>query len=265
MAVIEPCILDANVMHHRLSPRINTFHYSLYYMVLPLMRLERGDLDLAVNRFGMHSFYYKDHGYKDGRAPSHWIADVIKQHNLQDIINLDSITLMAFPRVFGFVFNPVSFWLCHDKNGALRAVIYEVNNTFGESHSYVATKDDLSPITDRDILKGAKLFHVSPFLEREGHYQFRIKSDATNFGVWIDLYDTGEQKKLATSLTGKMLPFKKKTLKNFFWRIPFVTVKAILLIHWQAIVLLIKKIKYISKPKQNAKKISQTENNDSLS
>ena len=84
---------------------------------------------------------------------------------------------MTMPRMLGYVFNPVSFWFCRDRSGALRAVLCEVNNTFGESHCYLVHHDDLRPIEPDAWLDGRKAFHVSPFLPVEGGYRFRFRLD----------------------------------------------------------------------------------------
>jgi len=256
MGVAEPEILFAKVMHGRLIPRANNFRYGIYYVSLPLSH--RGNMPLSYNRVGTLSFHDKDHGPCDGSDLESWARDILAGYGIDKADG--EITLICMPRVLGYVFNPVSFWLCHDKAGEIRAVICEVHNTFGEHHSYLCAHSDQSPITKQDVLKGAKLFHVSPFLEREGEYSFRFDSAPGRFGVWIDYYNAQGQKQLVTSLIGEMEPMSKQTLARAFWRYPLVTLKSIALIHWQAIKLLAKGIRYISKPAQKQQKTSATQN-----
>ncbi len=248
-------LLDAKVMHKRLFPRLNKFKYNVYYLNLDIAHLN--EMWLPYNKWGLQSFYDKDHGARDGSNLEKWARDILDQHKIKDVA---VIRLIAMPRILGYVFNPVSFWLCLDEDGQLRAVIYEVNNTFGERHCYVCAHKNSAVIQKDDVLTAQKLFHVSPFLEREGHYEFRIDYSSDKFGVWIDFFDASGAKKLMTALTGDHVDMTKKLLRKAFWRIPFVTVKSIMLIHWQAIKLLSKKIKYIGKPHQKDVRLSTSKN-----
>ncbi len=249
-------LLTAKVMHKRLLPRVNVFTYSIYYYVLPLSALSV--LPVARNRPGLTGFYDRDHGARDGGDLASWARDLLSRYGVTAADG--EIVLVAMPRILGYVFNPVSFWLCHDRGGALRAVICEVNNTFGESHSYLCAHHDGRVITREDWLAAAKLFHVSPFLEREGSYQFRFDSRPESFAVWIDFYDTAGNKKLLTSLIGTLSPLTPAAVRGAFWRHPLVTIKAILLIHWQAVKLVACGIRHIRKPPQRTEKTSATRN-----
>lgn len=249
-----PSILFGNVMHARFFPKKNKFRYQIYYLSLPLSKLD--EAPIACNRFAPLSFYDKDHGECDGSALEPWARNILNDHDI-DRAN-GEITLICLPRVFGYVFNPVSFWLCHDLEGNLRAVICEVHNTFGERHSYLCAYPDQRIIHEKCVLEGKKLFHVSPFLEREGHYTFRFDTRDDGFGAWIDFYDAKGHKKLITSLIGYTEAMNRKTLRKAFWAYPLITLKAIILIHWQALKIIMKGIKYIPKPLQNKEKISTT-------
>lgn len=243
-------------MHGRLFPKKNVFSYGMYYLHFPLSMRE--NLPLAYNRFAPLSFYGRDHGLRDGSDLESWARGILMQYGGENS-NDWTITLMCMPRVFGYVFNPVSFWLCRDKEDNLRAVLCEVHNTFGEDHTYICMKEDQSAITHRDVLQGEKLFHVSPFLEREGHYTFKFDCREKTFKVWIDFYDAKGDKKLVTSLIGHLEPMNKATLRKAFWGYPLITFKAIALIHWQALKLVSKGIKYISRPKQKPEKTSRAD------
>lgn len=251
-----PQLMFGKVMHSRLFPKKNSFTYGIYYIALPLSLLN--SMSLPYNRMGALSFHDRDHGDCDGSNLEHWARHILDDYGL-DSAN-GEITLVCMPRVFGYVFNPVSFWLCYDKQDNVRAVLCEVHNTFGERHTYLCAHDDQRPITEWDTLKGEKLFHVSPLLKREGHYEFRFDLREEKFGVWIDLFNEDGKKQLVTSLIGKLKPMSKTTLREAFWRYPLVTLKAIFLIHWQAAKLLIKGIKYISRPEQKPERVSATQN-----
>ena len=130
--------------------------------------------------------------------------------------------------------------------------------TRSEQHAYLCAKADHAPIEADDWLEAEKLFHVSPFLERSGHYRFRFLLQNNKLGIWIDYFDKEKNKQLLTSLTGSLAPLNSASLRKAFWSHPLVTLKTVLLIHWQALKLLKKRIRYIPKPKQYEEKISST-------
>lgn len=253
MALNSPQLLTGNVMHKRLLPKVNAFTYGIYYLAFPLSQIY--DLPIAYNKPGALSFYDKDHGNWDGSNLQAWARDILRDYNSPAD---GEIVLICMPRVLGYVFNPVSFWLCHDKDGQLRAVLCEVHNTFGEKHTYVCAHGDHRPIERDDILTAEKLFHVSPMLEREGHYTFRFDSRGNQYSVWIDYYDGDGKKQLVTALSGRYENMTQRSIQGIFWRYPLVTFKAITLIHWQALKLLSKGIKYIRRPKQKNNNISSS-------
>ncbi len=254
-----PCLINGKVMHKRFAPKENSFTYPIYYLSLPLAKLDelKKENILKIDSFSLTSFYKKDHGVKSKCGDlNHWAIKQLKKFKLQNQVK--TITLVSMPRILGFVFNPVSFWLCFDEKSQLRAIIYEVNNTFGETHSYVCAKQDQSAINEDDWIIAGKEFHVSPFLPREGHYQFRIKLNNKNIGLWIDYYNKEGKRTLTTSLKGKIEELTKQAQRKAFWRTPFVTLQAILLIHWQALKLKIKGIKFFRLPKQKSKNVTRS-------
>ena len=250
-----PQIFFGNVMHGRLFPRRNAFSYRVYYVALPLSQLQA--LPIACNRPAFLSFYERDHGPRDGSDLGEWAQALLSRYGITEADG--DIVLVCMPRIFGYVFNPVSFWLCHDQKGSLRAVLCEVNNTFGERHTYLCARDDHAPLTAECVLTGRKMFHVSPFLEREGFYTFRFDVQPDHFNVWIDFYDGNSTKQLVTSLVGRLHTLHSKNIRRAFWAYPFVTFKTILLIHWQALKLLLKRVKYVPKPQQRAEELSATD------
>lgn len=242
----KPAVLSTQVMHKRLSPKINQFVYRVYYLSLP----EHGMADatskgLRHNRFGAISFYDKDHGNRDGTNPCLWARAALQQCKL-DIEGL-SLIVVAMPRTWGFVFNPVSFWMCVNAEGALKAVIAEVNNTFGETHSYVLAHADGRDITADDWLEADKHFHVSPFLTVEGYYRFRFAWGKT-VGIWIDHHAADGTPLLLTSMHCKPHTLNTTIIWKHVISLPLVSLKALALIHWQAIKLVAKKVRYYRKP-----------------
>ncbi len=246
MGINTPKLINCEVMHQRLSPRKNAFKYDVYYLGIPLSQIESNAIGetLNLNRFGLHSFYEKDHGYRDGTSLKAWLYDMFDAYKFE---KPKEVFLISMPRILGYVFNPVSFWFCWNSKDELYAVVSEVNNTFGETHSYLTYLDDKD--TNGNYV-AKKVFHVSPFLEREGYYDFQFSLSDDSIKIHINLFDSNKEKILLTSLSGKFDDLNSMSLKRAFFRVPFATMKSIFLIHFQAVKLLLKKIKFISKPKQ---------------
>ena len=245
---LKPKLFFGTVMHHRLLPKENKFVYKIYYLFLPLAQIR----NIVSNwRFGFDhpallSFHTKDHGRRNTGSLEDWAFGLLQDYGIT--ADEHDIVLVTLPRVLGYVFNPVSFWLILNRNNDLRAVLYEVNNTFGESHTYVCLHPDGRTIIADEWLEADKIFHVSPFLERHGHYRFRFALHADKLGIWIDYWNDMNDKQLLTSVTGTLTDWTNANLNRAFWAYPLMTVKTVLLIHWQAIKLLWKKINYVRKP-----------------
>jgi DUF1365 family protein len=172
---VKPTIYFGNVMHARLRPRRNSFRYRVFFLRLPLSKLNDISNPLfSVNRWNLFSFQFSDHGARDGTPPEPWIRELLLREGVHTADG--EVVLQTFPRVLGYVFNPVSFWLCHDRDGGLRAILCEVNNTFGEHHNYLLAHPDGSLIEPDDVLEARKVFHVSPFCDIKGKYVFRFRS-----------------------------------------------------------------------------------------
>lgn len=256
MGLSEPRVMTGTVMHSRLFPARNIFNYGIYYIALPLTQPKPPAL--PFNCPGLLSFHEKDHGLCDGSPLLPWIRDILNRYQITQADG--EIVLISLPRVCGYVFNPVSFWLCYDRAGGLRAALCEVHNTFGERHSYLCAHTDRRVIQKSDTLEAAKVFHVSPFLEREGHYRFVFDVSEDAMKIQIDYFDAHGKKKLVTSLSGHFEPLSRAALRKAFWRYPLVTIRAITLIHWQALKIIWKGMRYIRRPLQKAETVTTTEN-----
>jgi len=257
--VMTSAIYTAKVMHKRLFPKVNQFTYGVYYLALPLDQLGRLDdgWRFGVNRRALVSFHERDHGARDGSPLEPWIRGILAEHAAH--VAITDITLITMPRIFGYVFNPVSFWLCFDASQQLRAVLAEVHNTFGEAHNYLIVHADGRAIAADDLLYARKIFHVSPFLPREGSYQFRFAYNPESMGVTINYYDAEGQLQLITMLSGQFNAFNRMNLRRAFWQHKLVTLKTISLIHYQAIKLIAKGVRYIVKPSQLVARLSVTQ------
>lgn len=228
-------------MHRRVRPANHAFVYPVFYVQLPLRDLSAADGGLfGVNRRAVLSFRNEDHGPRDGSALLPWIEDLLTRHGLPTD---GEIVLQTFPRLFGYVFNPVSFWFCHDAGGALIAVLAEVNNTFGGSHGYLLHRNG-EVLPDGEEIRADKVFHVSPFNEVEGGYRFRFHLCREVQTARID-YDDAEGVLLLTSISGRARPWSAASLFGAILRMPLLTVGVMARIHWQALRLWLKGVPFI--------------------
>lgn len=257
-------ILFGRVVHRRLFPAVNAFDYPIYYLSLDVDQIDQGHIDgLAINRFAPLSFYAADHGAHDGGSLRPWINQILTQYGVEDQMQ---VTLIALPRVMGYVFNPVSFWVVQSADNNVRAVLCEVCNTFGQTHSYLCLPQDGTVLSNEQWLESPKVFHVSPFLPCDGRYAFRFDfrglmgtAGKNKIGIWIDYYAQDGQKQLVTTLTGELVPMTKGALRRAFWRYPLMTFGAIGLIHFQALKLWLKRQRFYRLPPQDPRRLTSTE------
>jgi hypothetical protein len=230
------------VRHQRLRPARNAFAYPTYFLFLPMRSLHAGHAGaLAHNRAAALSFWDRDHG--DGRGNAlQWIDELLAAHGITDATG--EAWLHCYPRVLGYTFKPVSFWYCHRADGTLRAIVVEVNNTFGERHCYLLD----APAWGRE-LQASKAFHVSPFCRVEGGYRFRflVTPGRARTVVRID-YDDADGPLIETSVNGTLEPVTAASLRRALWRHPAMTLGVIARIHWQALRLAAKRVRFFTKP-----------------
>lgn len=253
--VIANGLLPAKVLHVRLRPKKHVLQHDVYYLALPLSQLDQLHKlkNLSCNRLNWFSLYNRDYGFGQPQPLGGWVKAAIKQHAPQ--LPYQDILLITMPRVLGYVFNPVSFWCFLDETQQLRAVIAEVNNTFGGRHAYLCMHPDGRAIQPDDWLEKEKVFHVSPFFTVQGHYRFRFNIAPQSIGIWID-YDDGNGKVLHTSVSGKRIDLTTRNLWRCFWRTPLLTLQVIALIHYHAIRLIFKGIRMPPKPKDPEMELS---------
>lgn len=253
---IKPKFLShADVMHKRLRPKINQFLYRVFYICFDVAKVEElKSKFFSLDKFNLFSFCQKDYGNKDGSSLELWIRKILAEENLNQKVK--RIFLFTHPRILGYAFNPVSFWFCLNEEEKIIAVLSEVNNTFGETHSYLIRNEDHSPIHENQWLESEKDFHVSPFFPVKGHYKFRFIFNEKKVAVWIDYFE--DEKSLLTSVVASNDELSDKNLIKTFFQIPFMILKVIFLIHYQALKLVVKRNKYFSKPKQLARRLTKS-------
>ena len=239
--------------HGRKGAVENAFRYSIDYVLADAEGEISAPALFGRNRRGLGSLWDADHGGapKEGRGAV-WVREVLAAHDLPEP---DRIEILAQPRIMGHVFNPVSFWICRDSVGAVRVVISEVSNTYGDRHSYLCHRDDLGPITAEDRLKARKIFHVSPFQRIEGDYEFRFDLRPDRIGIWIDF--TGGNEGVIATLVGNCMPLSNTGLIKAVLRRPFGSRRVLALIHWQALKLWWKGAKFRNRPEPPSEEISR--------
>ena len=253
-----PLIGFGKVSHTRVRPTRHAFVYPTYFLMLPMRTLgaSHGSKKavLALNRRAALSFYDCDHG--DGRSPEQggalaWLDDLLVRHGIVDATG--ETWLHCYPRVFGYTFKPVSFWYCHDPTGALRAIVVEVNNTFGERHCYLLDRPAFGVEQH-----ATKLLHVSPFCSVSGTYGFRffLNAEHTRTRVRIDHADA-DGPLLNTSVGGTLVPLDAPAIRRALWRYPAMTFGLIARIHWQAARLWFKGVPFRAKPARPAAFVSR--------
>jgi DUF1365 family protein len=238
--------IRGQTFHGRHGAIRNAFRYSVDYVLSDPSDAGHAPLLFSRNAANLVSLHDVDHGGPRGKGQgAKWVRQLLRDNGFADLLD-GKILLLAQPRVLGYVFNPVSFWLVHDADGVLRLVVAEVNNTFGDRHSYLCHHDDLRPIRREDTLHARKIFHVSPFQPTTGDYTFRFDISDSRIGIWID-YRTEDGGVLAT-FTGRRAPLTNwSILKSCFAR-PFGSVRVVALIYWQALKLKLKGALYRSRP-----------------
>jgi uncharacterized protein len=241
-------LIHGEITHRRRRPVQNTFTYPAFCLRLPLSELaslpERG---IAHNTAGLVSFHDRDHGACDGGALEPWIGSLLAAEGID---GSGEVVLYAFPRMLGYVFNPVSFWVCHDGAGAVRAVLCEVRNTFGERHNYLVAAPDNGALVSGATCVTRKMFHVSPFCEVKGDYRFRFSFGAERWLARIDYFDDADAAEplLETWISGEAAPVDPAAVRRLWWRYRFFTVGVVARIHWQALKLALKRVPFFPKP-----------------
>ncbi|WP_068300609.1 DUF1365 domain-containing protein [Pararhodobacter sp. CCB-MM2] len=244
--------IAGRTFHGRDGALQNRFAYGVDYVLVDAEAPQSAPRIFARNRAGLLSLHDSDHGGERGKGRgAAWVREVLLQAGAP---LPQRIELLAQPRVLGHVFNPVSFWLCHGPQG-LFCVIAEVNNTFGDRHSYLCHRDDWAPITAEDTLEARKIFHVSPFQPVEGDYRFRfdLRPDRINIRIAYGHAKGG----LVATLTGPRRAATTGGLLRAMLRRPMGSRRVLALIHWQALKLWWKGAGYNPRPTPPAHEVSR--------
>ena len=238
------CIYIGSVTHKRFKPKKHFFKYSVFSLFLDLDEINEIDEKIpffSYNKFNILSFFDKDHGNRDGSSIKAWLIQLLQKKNIST--RSIKIKILCYPRILGYVFNPLSIFFIYDADLNPIVILYEVKNTFGEQHTYVFKID----IKNKQIFNNCKKkFYVSPFMDLESKYFFKVLIPNERLSVIIDQRDK-EGKLLFASQDGERVKLSSKNLLKSYLKHPLMTLKIISAIHYEALKLWMKGIKLVKK------------------
>ncbi|MEN3942079.1 DUF1365 domain-containing protein [Prosthecobacter sp. SYSU 5D2] len=228
----QSAIYECEVMHHRLKPKTHRFIYRLFYLWLDLDELDGLDGKLRLfkrNRRALFSFHDADHILRDSQETKANVLQIIHEAGV-DTSHIAMVRLLTFPRVLGYIFNPVCFYYCYDASGAPVCAVAEVTNTFHEQKPYVLKTQE----GDRFRLITPKHFYVSPFFGLELNFDFKLRLPSEHLEIHVDDRE-GDERVMLTSLTGSRRELTDAALLVCALKYPLLTLRVIFLIHWHAL------------------------------
>ena len=229
---MNSCIYNGEVTHTRFKPVRHFLKYKTFSLLIDLDEINLLDKSIGIfshNKFNIFSFYDKDHGDRDGGNLKDWVISNLKKFQIKE--NITKIKVLCYPRILGYVFNPLSIFYCYEKD-KLVAIFYEVKNTFNEQHTYIFKIKNNEEI----IQKCRKKFYVSPFMDMETFYNFKLLNPNDKLSVFIKQTDADGTILTATQ-TGDKKEFSFKQLAINFIKYPLMTIKIISSIHYEALLL----------------------------
>jgi len=242
-------IFKGKVFHKRFKPKEHRLDYRICSFLFDLDEIPTLNQDLKVfshNKRNLISFWDKDHGDGSGQPLRPYVEGVLHKAGID--LQGGSIRLLCYPRLFGYAFNPLSVYYCYHADETLKAVIYEVSNTFGQRHSYVIPLEDHAgpeAVIEQSCEKG---FYVSPFMAVEGRYHFRLQAPSQRLALTITQTDAEDDLLLKASFSGVAQEMTDRSLVSMLLRYPLMTVKVIVGIHWEALHIWRKGIKVTKRP-----------------
>ena len=236
-------IYSGQVIHTRFKPKKHNFKYKVFSLLIDLDEIKEinNNLNLfSYNRFNLISFFDKDHGNRDGGNIKEWVRKNLIKKNIK--FHSLRVEILCYPRILGYVFNPLSILYVYNEKNELISIFYEVKNTFGEQHTYIFETKDQKLIKN----KCDKKFYVSPFIDMECEYNFSVTKPGDSISVIINQHDK-EGKLLFASQDGKRQDLTSKNLIVNYLKHPLMTFKVIVAIHYEAFKLWFKKVKLVKK------------------
>ena len=255
MNFFNSCIYSGFVTHRRFKPKRHFFSYKTFSLLIDLNELKNLEKKIKIfshNKFNILSFYDIDHGPRDGSPLINWVKKTLVDAKIY--IGSGSIKLLCYPRFFGYVFNPLSIFYCYENN-SLKAIFYEVKNTFNEQHTYVFETNN----SDRIEQSCKKKFYVSPFMDMNTYYDFKLIDPGEQ--LFVSIKQTDKEGIILTAVqTGDKKKFNLKQLLTNLFRYPLMTIKIISAIHFEAFLLWKKGAIYRSRDKKIKNNLSFEKN-----
>jgi hypothetical protein len=238
-------LYEGETTHRRTGAVTHGFRYRLFQLLLDVDRIDEDLRFLRMirrGRFGLFSYHDRDHGWRDGRPLRGWVMERLAEAGVTATAH--RIRLLAMPRVLGFVFNPISLVYVEDAAGALEAVIYEVNSTFGQTHAYVA------PASGRGFQRQTadKSLFVSPFYGVDGAYRFDVSPPGEDLDLAIVKTDAEGRAEFTATLRAERKPLTDARMLRLFLGFPLMTLQVVGRIHWQALRLFVKGVRLVPRP-----------------
>ena len=246
-------IYSGFVTHKRFKPKKHFFSYKVFSLLIDLSeikKLEKKIKFFSYNKLNILSFYDNDHGPRNGTSLNRWVVKILKKSKIK--FTSGKIKVLCYPRFFGYVFNPLSVFFCYNNKSKLKAVLYEVKNTFKEQHTYVFK---ISSSNNLVLHKCMKKLYVSPFIEMNTFYNFKLLKPGKNLSIVIDQTDNSGPL-LTARQTGIRHDLTSKNLFLQFLKHPLMSFKVIMAIHFEAFRLWTKGVKYVRKKIKNNNSIS---------
>lgn len=246
MSIFNSCLYEGHVVHKRSRPKVHELRYRVFCMSLDIDELDQLHRRLkwfSVNSFNIFSFYDRDHGPGTNQPLRPWLEHYLRQADV-DLAG-GSIRAVCYPRILGYTFNPLTTYFCYHQDGTLRAMLYEVSNTFGQRHSYLfPIRKQLGKLTRHSC---DKRFYVSPFMRVEGQYHFTVRPLSDR--LFLHIHQTDRDGPIFDAwTTGQKKHLSDRTLLSSLLRYPLLTLKIIAGIHWEALRLWLKGIAIAERP-----------------
>ncbi|WP_261842695.1 DUF1365 domain-containing protein [Aliamphritea ceti] len=253
---LQSGIYVGKVMHQRLQPKQHGFMYRTFSLCVDLDELSMLNKLrlLSINRFNLLAFYERDHGANSQGLRQH-ISDLLSKRGYKHASA--RIKLLCYPRILGYVFNPLSVYFCYDKDDQLQVILYEVTNTFKQRHTYLIPADNTSRLEH----SCNKQMYVSPFMPLDTRYSFTIQPPAKAVSIGIRQYDQHQQLLFKATFAGQHTSITDTALFRLFISHPLMTLKVMIGIHWEAFQLWRKKLQLQPREKGHRNSISWYDKN----
>jgi len=245
-ATFASCLYFGEVVHQRFSPRPHQLRYRVFQGLFDLDELPRLSRDLRFfshNQSNVFAFHDRDHGDASAGPLRGYVEDLLRRAGMP--VDGGRIVLLCMPRIFGFVFNPISIYYCYDVAGSAQAIIYEVNNTFGQRHSYIVRAEPVGAGV-RQYCK--KEFYVSPFMDMDMIYEFNLGLPGENVATRINGNRLDGVPLIFASFMGARRELSDLTLLTALVKYPFLTLAVVAAIHWEAVKLFAKGVRVRRRP-----------------